>query len=69
MVDTKTGSLLYKIESPRQNIHDGWFGNKFVSVGNNIAASSNLPDSDMRFGLSLIHVFDGKRWFSSLYYR
>ena len=59
VVDTKTGSLLYKIESPRQNVHDGWFGNKFVSVGNDIAVSSNFPNSDFTFGISSIHVFDG----------
>ena len=29
VVDTKTGSLLYKIESPHQNMQDDWFARPY----------------------------------------
>ncbi len=59
VVDTKTGSLLYKIESPHQNVQDDWFANHIVSVGGNIVTGSISPNTDSQKWISSVHVFDG----------
>ncbi len=59
VVDTTTGSLLYKIESPRQDIRDDWFGEHIAFVGNNIATGSVFLDPDTEKWTNLVRVFDG----------
>ena len=59
VVDTKTGSLLYKIEYPRKDVKADWFGEVFEIVGNDIASSSAFTDPDTEKQVSFVHVFDG----------
>jgi len=61
--DGKTGSLLHTIKSPNEDKSEikfnGSFGRSIVSIGDDIAAGSYIPNSD-NFATHLIHVFDGK---------
>lgn len=59
VVDTKTGSLLYKIEHPFGDVSDEWFGKHIASFGSNIAASSSFIDPDTDKWITMVHVFDG----------
>jgi hypothetical protein len=61
--DGKTGSLLYTIKNPNEGRSDikfqSSFGRSIVSIGDDIAAGSYIPNSD-NFATHLLHVFDGK---------
>lgn len=61
VVDTTTGSLLYKIENPRQNVRDDWFGKHIEFDGNNITTGSIFLDPDTEKWTSLVRIFDGNK--------
>ena len=59
VVDTTNGALLYKIENPRQDVRDDWFGDHIEFDGNSIATGSVFLDPDTEKWSSQVRIFDG----------